>query len=119
MSELNIGSGDVAITIAGNDLVLRPTLKACIALSTVDGGISQLAQRCAALDFNAIKMVIEYGLGVRSKELAENIFKSGLINLNSPCITYLHVIANGGKMPGDEGEDETEEVKAPLENSSL
>ena len=105
----NIGDGNISVFLDGDEHFLTPNLKACIALSNVKGGISQLVQRCLDLEFDAIKLVITNGLGKNSKDLPEIIYRSGLINLQTACIQYLHIIANGGKpLTGDDSGDKEE-----------
>lgn len=108
----NIGDGDVSIFIDGEEYFLKPTLKACISLSNSKGGLTELVRRCADLEFSAIEQVIVAGLGKASKDLQELIFKSGLMTLSSPCITYLHIIANGGKPLTNNSDEEESEKKA-------
>ena len=117
MSRPDIGAGDVVINLDGEEVTLRPTLEACTTLSRIQGGIHAQVQRCLALEFDAILAVIVAGLGMRgngSKDLPGKVFKSGLIQLSAPCISFLHIVANGGRPLGEDQEEES----SPLELNS-
>ncbi len=117
MGKAEIGSGDVALQLGDNDVVLRPTLKACMSLSNQRGGVTGMVQRCLDFEFDAIHSVIVAGMdGKTSRDLPELIFKTGLIELSSTCIKFLHIVANGGRPLGEVEDEEKEEP--PLENSS-
>lgn len=114
MSQSEIGAGDVPVTLGEHDLVLRPTLKAATVLSSGRGGITTMTQRCLDLEFDAIQSVIVAGIGGKmSKDLPELVFKAGLIDLSTVCITFLHVLANGGR-PLSADDAEEDDSKAPL-----
>ena len=101
--------------MCGNEVTLKPTLGAAITLSGGTGGLSRLNQRVADLEFSAIRSVIVAGLGGKgSKDLDELIFKAGLLSLSGACITFIHIVANGGRPLVDE----EEEGETPLVNSS-
>lgn len=115
MSKPETGAGDVKIFLEGHgEEVMRPTLDACRRLSSVNGGINKMIERCRNLEFEAIYTVIVAGLGTDSKTLPELIYKTGLLKLHSPCIDFLIVVSNGGR-PLVESE---EEDKDPLVKSS-
>lgn len=117
MAQAEIGAGDIQLTLGENDMVLRPTLKACTTLSSGRGGITDMVQRCLALEMPAIQAVIVAGLGGRmSKDLPELIFREGLLELSAPCIEFLNTVANGGRPLGLDAEPE--DGQAPLANSS-
>ena len=117
MGKAEIGSGDVFLQLADNDITLCPTLKACMSLSNQRGGVTAMVQRCLDFEFDAIHSVIVAGMGGKtSRDMPELIFKTGLVNLAAPCIEFLNNVANGGRPLGEEDEDEKED--APLENSS-
>ena len=105
MSEANIGAGDIEIELDGKPYTMRPTLKAALALSNVQGGISMMVQRCLNCELDAIVSVISHGLGATSKDLPELVYKTGMLNLNAQCIRFLHVISNGGRPPVEKEDD--------------
>lgn len=107
-----MGLGDVTIELDGEEMVLRPSLKACMTLSRSSNGITSAVQKCLAYDFDTIHQVIAAGLGADSRDLPEKIYRSGLIDLSPKCIRFLHVVANGGKPPADESREETDDPKS-------
>ena len=108
------GAGDVEVKIGNKKVVLKPTLKAAIHLSTRPGGLADIVQRCAALDFEAICDVIIVGGGLEVTETTkENIFRAGIMKMSIPCIEYINLLANGGRPISDEKDED-----APLANSS-
>lgn len=111
MDKAEYGIGNVQIVIDGEEFFLKPTLKACMNLSRIAGGITLLNQKCVSYDFDTILQIIKEGLGVNSKDLAEKVWKTGLINLAVPCIRFLHVLANGGRPLDEVEEEKTEEKK--------
>lgn len=114
MSKAEIGAGDVVVELDGHTITLKPTLKAAMALSRVNGGLTALVGKCLAYDFDAIHKIIADGSGINSKDLPDLIFRTGLIELAPPCIRFIHILCNGGRplteKEGDSGD-------APLNNS--
>lgn len=117
MSQPEIGAGDVVVQLGEHSVTLRPSLKAAITLSGQRGGITTMVQRCLDFEFDAIHTVVLAGLGgENSKDLPELVYSAGIMNLAPICITFLHIVANGGRPLGsDEGEGDE---KSPLEKSS-
>lgn len=122
MSKPEIGAGDVNINLAGNDIVLKPTLFAVTVLSRGSGGLTRLATRCLDLEFSAIQEVIVAGMGGKgSKDLPEMIYQAGIINLSEVCIRFINNISNGGRPLGDDDNadsDDKGETNSPLDGSS-
>lgn len=114
MSRPEIGAGDIAIELDGEDVVLRPSLKAATSLSRGYGGIVNLINKCGVYDFDTIVAVVTAGLGVQSKDIPDKCWRTGMIELAPMCIRYLHVLANGGRAPAEEGAEDT----APLTETS-
>lgn len=117
MSQPEIGAGDVKIELVGHgEVTLRPTLEACRRLSSMDGGIQRMIERCRNLEFPAIHSVIASGLGKDSKDLQDIIYKTGLLSLQAGCIDFLIIVANGGRrLTAEDSEAEAD----PLAKSSL
>jgi hypothetical protein len=110
MAEADVGAGNVPIELDGKSFELKPSLAACMSISKLGGGggMHTMVARCGALDFDAIHAVITAGLGLnptQAKNLGEAIYKTGLMDLASPCIDFINMIANGGR-PVEEGGDE-------------
>lgn len=114
MSRPEIGAGDIVIELDGEEVTLRPTLKAAMSLSRSAGGIVNLINKCGVYDFDTIVAVVTAGLGVQSKDIPDKCWRTGMIELAPVCIRYLHVLANGGRSPSDEGDKQ----EAPLTETS-
>ena len=106
-------TNDISIELVGGTVVLKPTLQAAIRLSTMRGGLTEMINRCQNIDFEAISDVIIYGSGMKVEaDTKQRIFETGLVDLFVPCISYLNLLANGGRK-FDEKREETEDPKAP------
>jgi hypothetical protein len=124
------GAGDVPITLDGEELSLVPTLEACRQISKLAGdSLAQAIARINRLDFEFVVEIVALGLNATSpqlkKEVAEKIYKQGLISVAADCILYVRTIMNGGRRPdleeaGDDAEDPlaAAESGSPLENST-
>lgn len=102
-SKPSIGAGDVVIKLADEERVLRPTLRAAIAISRMSGGILGAMERVGRLDLDAMVAVTAAGLDLTEhgmKGLDEKVYASGLgyaDGLAKPLTAYLEILANGGK----------------------
>lgn len=104
MSKAQLGAGNVAFELDGEDAVLKPSLKAAQAISRHAGGVRAALQAVAGLDFDTIVHVVGLGLGAEGRELKalpEKVYATGLAELVAPVTRYLVIIANGGR-PADE-----------------
>jgi len=107
---VNIGDGDVPITIAGKEYKLVPRFEACEALCKSGEALTTLISRCAALDPAAIHRVVAAGLGRDPPDLRKKLFDTGLRHLSGPCVVFLVNLSNGGHpVP-------KEETAGPLED---
>lgn len=105
------GAGDVRIELDGEEHFLIPSAGAIIEVNRMHGSINAAITRCAQFDFDTICKVIGAGLGLnpqRRKFLPEAVFKTGTIQLAGSCITFCHVLLNGGR-PIEEKEGEGDE----------
>ena len=93
-----IGAGNVTITLGGKEVVLRPSLDACLALSKAPG-IDFWNQQVRARVMDAYKTVITAGLGMKgpSKDMPELIYQAGLFDLMAPLLEFLNNVSNGGR----------------------
>ena len=119
MSEPSVGGGDVAIWLDGKEIILKPTLDACIKISKMGGagGTNAVAQRLANLDFEMFCEVIGAALGVnpvQAKAIPKAVFEAGMVHLAGPLLTYIRVINNGGTLPDEEEGEAGEEAETPL-----
>jgi hypothetical protein len=95
-----INEGDVTISLNGEDIVLRPTLKALSAISS-NGGLGVVRQQIVDQNFSTITSVIIHGAnlaGMRGgKDVPEAVFKNGLsTELLVGLLNYVGVLGNGG-----------------------
>lgn len=106
-----ITSGQVVITLDGEDLTLKPTPRAALAISRAAGGMQDAIRRLAALDVDMIAAVVNAGLnrsGDAAKKTAEEAFAAGFDGIAGKCIDFVVMLSNGGK-PRDEQPADSEE----------
>ena len=113
-----MNGGRIPITLAGKEHVLEPTLEACIEISQTAGGIQGAVQRLNQLNFETICAVIGAGIRIdgkglngrqREELLPKSIYETGLIAVAATAIDFCHVVANGGRLPSDDPDDEVED----------
>lgn len=107
-TKARLGAGNVDVTLLGETHVLKPTLDAAMTLSRQHGGLMDLIQQIGRMDFDAIVLVLQKGLGLSgddAKALPEKVYATGLLSLVAPCTKYVHVLLNGGRQPGKKGDD--------------
>lgn len=123
MSERELNGGRIAIVLEGREVYLEPSLEACAEISGMAGGMNAAVQRCLALDFETICKVIGAGVTVdgkrlspnmRSKELPRTIYEAGLIYCHGKAIEFIHIVANGGRLPEEADESDGGEGDGPL-----
>lgn len=111
------GVGDVQIELGGEEVILKPSLHATLQLSRQQGGIVGAINKVGQLDMDTFVAAISLGLNLKNtrdqRDLAEKVYKTGMVDLVAPVTKYLTILANGGKPPresedADEG-DEREE----------
>lgn len=105
MSNATLGAGNVAITINGEAMTLRPNLKAAQTISRQAGGILGAIQSVGKFELDVIVNVIALGTGTPPKDaepLAEKVYQNGLSDLVAPVTEYLAVLANGGRPVSEE-----------------
>lgn len=101
-----INEGDVLLHLNGDDIVLRPTLKALSAISSM-GGLGKVRQALVDQDFSTIVAVILHGAnmtgGAAGKQVPDAVFKNGLnTELLVGLLNYVGILGNGGKpLPDD------------------
>ena len=104
MSRIN--TGEVMITLNGEERVLKPTLRAITMISSQYGGLAKARDALAQQDFQAAATVIRWGLNMpdsEAKKLPDQLFATGMtVDLLVPLIRYIGILANGGKpLPDD------------------
>lgn len=109
MSKLN--AGEVEITLNGDVLVLKPTLKAITGLSRYFDGLIEGVDKLRKGNIDACAAVISLGLGLddrAARKMPEKVAQNGITGgLTASLITFLGVCSNGGK-PLDDSEEEAD-----------
>lgn len=119
MSKPELGAGDIEVEIGGEKYTLKPSLGACMALTSDPAGLigseNSLFMRIGKLDITVMARVIRLGLGVGAgalRDLEEKIYSTGLTTLVDPLQQFLIVVVNGGRLPGKEDEKKAGEDEA-------
>jgi hypothetical protein len=97
----------VTVTIDGDDLELRPTPNAILALSAEWDGFSPLISALQRMSVKAAISVIVAGAGIEgkaAKDAPAKIATAGMSNLLAPLIEFVLICANGGKPLGGDTE---------------
>lgn len=96
---MSIGEGNVTIELGGQEMVLKPSLGAAMAISALGGnrGISEVLQRVVHYDVETVVKVIQAGLGNNARELPDLVYKAGLSVLVPKLVTYITNLTNGGR----------------------
>jgi hypothetical protein len=111
-----INEGDVTIHLNGDDIVLRPTLKALSAISS-GGGLGKARQSIVDQDFSTICSIILHGANMAGvsagKQIPDAVFKNGMsTELLVGLLNYVGILGNGGKpLPDDVAAAETESAE--------
>ncbi len=96
-------TADVLITLADRELVLKPTVRAALALSKKHNGLQNVLARIANVELEAILDVIEVGSNFKGDklQLQEAVFSAGVIgdteSVVVKCVDYVHVLMRGGR----------------------
>lgn len=121
MSGPIVGGGKVPIILEGKEYFLEPSLEACLELARSPVGLGGLIDRCKAMHFETICMIIGVGLRPNGKALnprqrdqmiPKAVYEAGIIDVAGICMEYLTVILNGGRELPDEEDEEKEEEPA-------
>lgn len=121
MSKAQIGGGDIPVILDGRELLLRPSVEACIAISKM-GSINEVFARIRSMHFETICAVIGIGIGAnprqREKDIPKAVYEAGMFAVSAAAMEYVHAIANGGRRPDDDDDAEDSPVgDSPLEPS--
>lgn len=124
MAGPQVGGGVVDIELDGKPMQLVPSLEACLEISKIGGGINGAVQRLNQLHFETICEIIGAGLQIEGKRLnpkqrkdqvPQAVYNTGLVSVAADCITFCHMIANGGRpLEDSEDDDDKEGDDAPL-----
>ena len=105
-----ITAGQMLVSLNGEDLVLKPTLRATTQISRQYGGLAKARQELVAENFDAVVFILRLGAGMsdrESKDLGERVYQNGVTGeLLVALIKYVAVLGNGGKPLPDEPTDD-------------
>jgi hypothetical protein len=110
---LTLGIGNVDITLGGETVTLKPSLRAAQQLSRQAGGLTEAIGRVGRLDLDTIVSVIAIGSGKSDRKadveaIGEKVFADGIASFVEPVALYLVILASGGKPPAGEESSDTE-----------
>lgn len=101
MADTTLGAGNVDITLDGEAVTLRPTLRAAQTISKQAGGILAAVQAVGRFDFDTVVSVVALGLNKTTprdqQDIAEKVYETGLSDLVEPVTNFLAILANGGR----------------------
>lgn len=109
MAKAKLGAGSVEITLDGEAVVLRPTLRAAQTLSRQTDGLMGAIERVTRFDLDATISVIALGLDRSAKDVADAVWRTGCSELAPDCIKFLGILANGGR-PADSSDGGEEDA---------
>lgn len=124
MPDMTLGAGDVPILLDGKEMVLRPSLKAAMAVSKLGqgSGFRAVIAKLEMYDFDTLVAIIGLVIG-QSKNLPEAIYTAsgrdeqgneahGVFYVTPIVMRFVHILMRGGQpLPSsvadaDSGEDE-------------
>lgn len=111
-AKAQIGTGDVELELDGETVTLKPTFRACSAITKMsDRKMSGVFNDVANLDMDVMAAVVALGLGLEGKDakaIPEKVWRTGLVNLVDPLTRYLVIVSNGGRPLDDGGEEDAD-----------
>lgn len=112
-----ITAGEVALTLDGEEVFLRPTLAAATRISNNFGGFGKAIDAVIARDLGAATYVIRWGLNLSdrdARDLGEKVWRTGFYEggVTVPLLNYLAILQNGGRPLPDQPEDKPDDGSA-------
>ena len=108
-TSFRLNSGEIPINFNGEDLVLRPTLRAATTISRQFDGFANARQALVRENHDAVVFILRLGLNLSdrdARDLPEKVYENGITaELLIPLIKYVAVLGNGGRPLPDEPED--------------
>lgn len=108
------GSADIVFELDGEEVTLKPTLQACIAISKLHDNPTITAGQITDMNFDVIVRVLGIALNrAPNKLLQEQVYRTGVLDIRAPLIQFVHVVNNGGRpvTDTDAEDDKTEDDK--------
>lgn len=113
--------GELAITLAGEAVTLRATLRAAQMVNDGCGGFRGALEGIARFDLNAVTLVVAAGIGAKDQaavdDVGRKVFSTGLGDLAAPTTRFVTMLMNGGRDPGEKADDATSKGEAAAEGN--
>lgn len=103
--------GEVELQLAGEKVVLKPTLAALRALLDKGGSLQPWFAKVATCHFAGMCDVVAAGVlpaETDREEIEKAVYEAGLVNLMAPLVRYLSLLSNGGREPEPESKKKAE-----------
>jgi len=106
--------GIVVLDLNGDELELKPTLRAFQKIQNRFGGLSQAIQGLSGLNIDNVAAVVAAGAGINgtkdTEKLKEQIFSTGVVNVIGKTSEFLALLMNptGKETAGQEDDDDME-----------
>jgi hypothetical protein len=103
--------GTVTVTLGDEEITLKPTLKAALAIERQFGGLTNAYRAIGSSSIEQIAFVIQAGAGMGTKReitesVQEKVFNAGVVNVGPQCVAYISALLNPAAKPeGEDGED--------------
>lgn len=98
-----INPGEVAITLGGEEFVLKSTLGAAKTVNRLLNGFRGAYERLQQSDFEAYAIIICAGAGLTTsadiEAMTQRVFDAGIIesSVGEPLTKFVALLANGGR----------------------
>lgn len=105
----------VKLILDGEEVELRPTPHAAIAISRRADGLVPALERVAKYDEDLIAGIIALGLGADPDLIEAKIARTGVAELVEPVTEFIYLLIGGGRVP--DGGETVRHWAAPAESS--
>lgn len=96
-----ITAGETLVTLNGDAILLRPTMRAATQLSRLYGGLAKVRAELVAENFDAVVATLRLGAAMTdrdARDLGERVYENGLTGeLLVGLIKFVAMLGNGGK----------------------
>ena len=89
-------TGELEIKLDGKIVTLRPSLGAAKRVNA-SGGFAHVVSRIQAADLEFYILVVAAGLGKKTADVEDAVYKTGLPSLGADVVKFVNILANGGK----------------------
>ncbi len=103
--------GTVTVTLGDEEITLKPTLKAALAIERQFGGLAGAYRAVGTSSIEQVAFVIQTGAGLGTKReitesVQEKVFNAGVVNVVPQCVAYISALLNPAAKPeSEDGED--------------